>query len=101
MALGSERAVTGKLRRCYRVPNVIKFIADGERPIERDSDHDLSEGFRPINKSDPPAGKETPCVIIDRSIVKTVSRVLLSVGLISSSRHGCRLSWRFCCMRDK
>ena len=69
LALRGEGAVTGKLRRRDRGPDVIKFIARRERPIERNADHDELKGFRPINKSDPPAGKETPFVISNRSSV--------------------------------
>ena len=76
----------------YRSPDVIKFIARRERPIERNADHDVLKGFRPINKSDPPAGKETPCVIMIVRVVKTLSKVLLSAVLISNSRQGCKSS---------
>ena len=40
VALRGEGAVTGKLRRRDRGPDVIKFIAGRERPIERNADHD-------------------------------------------------------------
>ena len=39
VALSGEGAVTGKLRRRDRGPDVIKFIARRERPIERNADH--------------------------------------------------------------
>ena len=88
VALRSEGAVTGKLRSRYGVSDVIQFIAGRERPIERNADHDLLKGFRPINKSDPPTGKERPFSISNRSSFKILSKILLSVGLISSSRQG-------------
>ena len=90
VALCREGAVTGKLRRRDRVPDVIKFVAGGERTIERDLDHDGLKGLRPINKSDPPTGKETPFSISNRSSFKMLSKVLLSGGLISSSRQRCK-----------
>ena len=90
MALRGEGAVTGKLRRRDRGPDVIKFIAGGERTIERNLDHDGLKGLRPINKSDPPTGKETPFSISNRSTFKMLSKVLLSGGLISSSRQRCK-----------
>ena len=58
-----------------------------ERAVEWNAHHDALKGFRPINKSDPPAGKETPFVINIRSSFKMLSRVLLIAGLISSSRQ--------------
>ena len=39
VALSGEGAVTGKLRRHDRGPDVIKFIARRERPIKRNADH--------------------------------------------------------------
>ena len=30
-----------------------------------------------------------------------LSRALLSAGLISNSRQGCKLPWRFWCIRDQ
>ena len=90
MALRGEGAVTGKLWRRDRSPDVIKFIAGGERTIERNLDHDGLKGLRPINKSDPPTGKETPFSISNRSSFKMLSKVLLSGGLISSSRQRCK-----------
>jgi hypothetical protein len=45
MALRSEGAVTGKLRRRDRGPNVINFLAGGERTIERNLDHDGLKGL--------------------------------------------------------
>ena len=88
MALRSEGAVTGKLRRRDRGPNVINFLAGGERTIERNLDHDGLKGLRPINKSDPPTGKERPFSISNRSSFKMLSKILLSAELISSSRQG-------------
>jgi len=88
VALRGEAAVAGKLRRRDGGANVIKFISRCERTIEGNADHDGLKGLRPINKSDPPAGKEAPPLIIIRSNFKMVSRVLLSVGPISNSRHG-------------
>src|SRR4026208_2308702 len=101
MALRSERAVAGKLWRRDRGPDVIKFVAGRERTIERNLDHDELKGLRPINKSDPPMGKETPFSISNRSSFKMLSKVLLSDGLISSSRQPCKSWSRFCCMRDQ
>ena len=43
--LSGEAAVTGKLRRGDRGPDVIKFIARRERPIERNADHDELKVF--------------------------------------------------------
>ena len=88
VALRSEVAVTGKFRRRDRGPDVIKFIPSRKRTIERNADHDELKGFRPISKSDPPAGKEMPFVIAIRSSLKMLSRVLLRAGLISNSRQG-------------
>ena len=88
VALRSEGAVTGKLRRRDRGPDVIKFIAGRERTIKRNLDHDELKGLRPINKSDPPTGKESPFSISNRSSFKMLPKILLSVGLISSSRQG-------------
>ena len=88
MALRSEVAVAGKFRRRDGGANVIKFISRRERTIERNADHDGLKGFRPTNKSDPPAGNETPVLITIRSNFKMLSRVLLSAGPISNSRHG-------------
>ena len=45
MALRGEGAVTGKLRRRDRGPDVIEFIAGGERTIERNLDHDGLKGL--------------------------------------------------------
>src|SRR5438874_7569515 len=101
VALRGEAAVAGKFRRSDGCADVIKFISRRERTIKRNADHDGLKGFRPINKSDPPAGKETPFVIIMRSSFKMLSKVLLSAGLISNSRHGCK-SWSlFRCIRDQ
>ncbi len=88
MAFRGEGAVTGKLRRRDRGPDVIKFIAGGERAIERNLDHDELKGLRPINKSDPPTGKERPFSINNRSNFRMLPKILLIVGLISSSRQG-------------
>lgn len=88
VALCGERAVAGKLRRCDRGPDVIKFLAGRERTIERNLDHDEIKGLRPINKSDPPTGKERPFSISNRSSFKMLRKILFSVGLISSSRQG-------------
>src|SRR6516225_9350792 len=88
VALCGEGAVTGKLWRLHRGPDVIKFIAGRERAIERNLDHDELKGLRPINKSDPPTRKESPFSISDRSSCKMLPKILLSVGPISSSRQG-------------
>src|SRR6476660_10595778 len=90
MALRGGGRVTKKLRRRDRGPDVINFIAGGERTIERNLDHDGLKGLRPINKSDPPTGNETPFSINNRSSFKMLSKVLLSGGLISSSRQRCK-----------
>ncbi len=88
VALRGEAAVAGKFRRRDGGADVIKFISRRERTIERNADHDGLKGLRPTNKSDPPAGKETPVLITIRSNFKMLSRVLLSAGPISNSRHG-------------
>lgn len=90
VALRGKAAVTGKFRRRHCGPDVIQFRPGREWAIKRNADHDSLKGFRPINKSDPPAGKETPFVITIRSSFKMLSRLLLSAGLISNSRHGCK-----------
>src|SRR6185436_10715412 len=101
VALRGEGAVTGKLRGRRRSPHVIKFLAGGERTIERNLDHGELKGLRPINKSDPPTGKERPFSISNRSSFKMLPKILLSVGLISSSRQGWNSCSRFCCIRDQ
>src|SRR6476619_1451481 len=101
MAFHSKGAVTGKLWRRDSGPDVVKFVAGCERTIERNSDHDGLKGLRPINKSDPPTGKETPFSISNRSSFKMLSRVLFSGGLISRSRQRCKSRSRFCCIRDQ
>ena len=88
MALCSETAITGKFRHRDRGLDVVEFMPCRERTIERNADHDRLKGFRPINKSDPPAGKEKPLVITIRSSFKMLSRLLLKAGLISNSRQG-------------
>ena len=90
VALRSKAAVTGKFRRRDRGPDVVQFRPRREWTIKRNADHDSRNGFRPINKSDPPAGKETPFVITIRSSFKMLSRLLLSAGPISNSRQGCK-----------
>ena len=88
VAFRCEGAVAGKLRRRHRSPDVIEFIAGRERTIERNLNHDELKGLRPINKSDPPTGKERPFCISNRSSFKMLPKILLTVGLISSSRQG-------------
>jgi len=64
MALRGKATVTGKFRRRDRGANVIKFISRREGAIEANADHDSLKGFRPINKSKSPTGKETPFVVM-------------------------------------
>src|SRR5262245_25525876 len=101
MALRRKGSVAGKLRHRHRGPDVIKFIARCEWTIERNLDHDELNGLRPINKSDPPTGKERPFSISNRSRFKMLPKILLSLGLISNSRQGWNSRSRFCCMRDQ
>lgn len=88
VALRGEAAVAGKFRRRDGGADAVKFISRREWTIERNADHDGLKGLRPTNKSDPPAGKEAPVLIIIRSSFKMLSRVLLSAGPISNSRQG-------------
>ena len=84
VTLRSEPAIARKFRRRHRGLDVIKLRPGYKRAIKGNADHNGIKGFGPICKGDPPAGKETPFLIIIRSSLKVIPRVFLSAGPISS-----------------
>src|SRR4029077_16559062 len=94
-------AVAGEFRRRDRGADVIDLIAGGEWAVEWNADHCADAGLFAIAKSEPPAGKEKPPLIIARSAARTLSNTALRGRLISSSFHSWKSRLLFLFIREQ